>query len=349
MSLKYHFMQRCFDLARLGAGHASPNPMVGAVLVHDNKIIGEGFYAKDGGPHAEVMAVGSVAAANRHLIKESTLYVSLEPCNIYGRTPPCTNLILEENIPHVIVAARDLTPGVDGTGLERLRQHGVIVKEAILSQRGKILSEYRNVFVSKNRPYVLLKYAQTANGFLAPTDGTTHWLTNSFSKRLTHKWRTETDAILVGAGTARADNPALTARLYPGRSPRRVVIDRQGSLPASLKLFDGSAPTLVFSQPRPALVPQPNTTLFEHDFSQNDWLPKMLTQLAQQKIAHLTVEGGAWLLQQLAEQGLWDEARVFTTKANWKTGLTAPSLGKEASQEIMLQQDSLTVHYNFDF
>ena len=233
--------------------------------------------------------------------------------------------------------------------MERLRQHGVIVEEAVLSQRGKILSEYRNVFVSKSRPYILLKYAQTANGFLAPADGSTQWLTNKFSKRLTHKWRTETDAILVGAGTARADDPALTARLYPGRTPRRVVIDRLSTLPTSLKLFDGSAPTLVFSQPRPALVPPPNATLFEHDFTQNDWLPKMLAQLAQQKIAHLTVEGGAWLLQQFVEQDLWDEARVFTTTANWKIGLNAPALGKVASREMMLQKDRLTVHYNFDF
>lgn len=349
MSLQRHFMQRCFDLARLGAGYASPNPMVGAVLVYNDKIIGEGFFAKDGGPHAEVMAVRSVKDADRHLIKESTLYVSLEPCNIYGRTPPCTNLILAEKIPHVIVAARDLTPGVNGAGLERLRQHGVIVEEAVMSERGKMLSEYRNVFVSKNRPYLLLKYAQTANGYLAPTDGSTHWLTNGFSKRLTHKWRTETDAILVGAGTARADDPALTVRLYPGRSPRRVVIDRLGSLPSSSKIFDGSAPTLVFSQASPALVPPTNATLFEHDFTHNDWLPKMLTQLAQQKIAHLTIEGGAWLLQQFVEQDLWDEARVFTTTANWKTGMMAPSLGKVASQEMILQQDRLTVHYNFDF
>jgi diaminohydroxyphosphoribosylaminopyrimidine deaminase/5-amino-6-(5-phosphoribosylamino)uracil reductase len=223
----------------------------------------------------------------------------------------------------------------------------VIVQEAVLSQRGKILSEYRNVFVSKDRPYILLKYAQTANGFLAPADGSLHWLTNGFSKRLTHKWRTETDAILVGAGTVRADNPALTARLYPGRSPRRIVIDRLGTLTASLNIFDGSAPTLVFRQPGSALAPPPNATLFEHDFTQNDWLPKMLAQLAHQKIAHLTVEGGAWLLQQFVEQDLWDEARVFTTIANWKNGLAAPSLGKVASQEFMLQQDRLTVHYNF--
>ncbi|WP_367389703.1 bifunctional diaminohydroxyphosphoribosylaminopyrimidine deaminase/5-amino-6-(5-phosphoribosylamino)uracil reductase RibD [Lewinella sp. LCG006] len=347
MSQQVQFMQRCFDLARLGAGHASPNPMVGAVLVHENRIIGEGFFAKDGGPHAEVMAVRSVKDVDRHLIKASSLYVSLEPCNIYGRTPPCTNLILEEKIPHVIVAARDLTPGVNGAGLARLRQHGVKVEEAVLSQRGKILSEYRNVFVSKDRPYLLLKYAQTSNGFLAPLDGSTHWLSNGFSKRLTHKWRTETDAIMVGAGTARADDPALTPRFYPGRSPRRVVIDRKGTLPSTLQLFDGSTPTLLFRQSGITTANQANARLIAHDFTQPDWLPKMLAQLAEQKIAHLTVEGGAWLLQQFVAQDLWDEARVFTTKANWKVGLAAPALGKIASQEFILQQDRLTIHYNF--
>lgn len=345
MSLKSRLMQRCFDLARLGAGYASPNPMVGAVLACGEKIIGEGYFAKDGGPHAEVMAVRSVKPADRKLIKQSTLYVSLEPCNIYGRTPPCTNLILEEGIPHVIVAARDLTPGVNGSGLKRLQEHGVIVEEAVLSAQGKILSEYRNVFVSKNRPYILLKYAQTANNLLAPKDGSTQWLTNGYSKRLVHKWRTETDAILIGAGTARGDNPALTSRLYPGKSPRRVVIDRKGSLPPSLKLFDGTTPTLVFCQSKSSTAS--NITFFQHDFTRADWLHKLLTQLSDQKIAHLTVEGGAWLLQEFVAQNLWDEARVFTTSANWSDGLPAPRLGKIAAKKFLLQQDQLTVHYNF--
>lgn len=340
-------MQRCFDLARLGAGYASPNPMVGAVVVHQNRIIGEGYFARDGGPHAEVMAISSVRPEQQHLLKESTLYVSLEPCNIYGRTPPCTNLILEKGIPHVVVAARDLTPGVAGSGLERLRQNGVLVEEEVLSKQGKILSKYRNVYVSKDRPYIMLKYAQTANGFLAPTDASTHWLTNSFSKRLVHKWRTQTDAVLVGAGTARADNPALTARLYPGPQPRRVLIDRNASLPAGAQLLDGQVPTLIFSTKDQTATK--NVEYIPHSFTTDDWLPRLLQKLAAAKIAHLTVEGGAWLLEQFVQQGLWEEARVFTTAATWKTGLRAPALARPAMQRYMLLQDQLTIHYNFDF
>lgn len=340
-------MQRCFDLARLGAGYASPNPMVGAVVAHDERIIGEGYFARDGGPHAEVMAINSVKPEHQHLLTESTLYVSLEPCNIYGRTPPCTNLIIEKGIPHVVVAANDLTPGVAGSGLERLRQHGVKVEEAVLSRQGKILCHYRNVYVTQGRPYVLLKYAQTANGFLAPMDASTHWLTNKYSKRLVHKWRTQTDAVLIGPGTARADNPALTARLYPGPQPKRILIDRKASLPKDAKLLDGQVPTLIFSTKSQAAVP--NLAYIQHDFTSPEWLPALLEKLAAAKIAHLTVEGGAWLLEQFVQQNLWEEARVFTTKAAWKTGLRAPALAKAATQRFQLQQDQLTVHYNFEF
>lgn len=338
-------MQRCFDLARLGAGFASPNPMVGAVIAHNDTIIGEGFFARDGGPHAEVMAVRSVREEHRSLLKHSTLYVSLEPCNIHGRTPPCTDLILETGIPHVVVAARDLTPGVNGSGLARLRKQGVLVEEAVLSENGKILSQYRNTYVSQHRPYILLKYAQTANGFMAPVGSSQHWLTNPYSKRLVHKWRTETDAILIGNRTARIDNPALTARLYPGPQPRRIVLDRHANLPLNMKLFDGQTETIAFSQtPRETAN---NATYMTHDFTNAEWLPELLKKIADKKIAHLTVEGGAWLLQTIVQQNLWDEARVFTTTHYWKDGLPAPTLTKQPAKVFSLQNDRLTVHYNF--
>lgn len=343
MSLKSSIMRRCFDLARLGAGWASPNPIVGAVLVHEGRIIGEGYYAKDGGHHAEVMAVASVRPHDAHLIRHSTLYVSLEPCNIYGRTPPCTNLILEKEIPHVVVASRDLTPGVNGSGLERLRKAGVKVEEAYLPEIGERLSKYRNVFVSQQRPYVLLKYAQTENGFLAPEPARQYWLTNDYSKRLVHKWRTGTDAIMVGSGTARVDNPALTSRHFPGRQAMRVVIDRNGSLPRDLQLFDGKHPTWVVTE-RP-VERRPNVTPIKADFSSEEWLGQVLQQLAELRIAHLTVEGGAWLLSTFVKQGLWDEARVFTTSHNWNDGKPAPLLGVAATQRFELDTDHLNLYY----
>ena len=337
-------MQRCFDLAQLGAGAASPNPSVGAVIVHKNRIIGEGYFQQDGGPHAEVMAINSVKESDRLLLANSSIYISLEPCNIYGRTPPCTDLILKTGIPHVVVASRDLTKGVDGSGLQRLRENGVLVEEGCLQEEGQKRSAYRNIYVSQKRPYVILKYAQTSNGFLAPDPARKYWLTNSYSKRLVHKWRSTTDAILIGSGTAQPDDPALTTRLFPGKQPLRIVIDRNGNLPVSLQLFDGSAPTLVYSQHPQA--PQKNIRFKFHDFSMLNWLPQLLSKIAKEKIARLTVEGGAWLLQQFVQQSIWDEARVFTTQYNWEKGLAAPTIGLPPQQVYQLLKDELAVYYS---
>jgi len=337
-------MRRCFDLARLGNGKVSPNPMVGAVLVHQDRIIGEGHHAYYGGPHAEVMTLQSVRDEDRHLIPQSRLYVSLEPCNIFGNTPPCTNLILKEKIPHIIIANSDLTPGVQGSGLDRLRAAGVKVEEGILKSSGEFISTIRNVFIDKKRPYIVLKYAQTQNGFLAPKDGSTFWLTNQFCKTLVHKWRTETDAILVGSGTAKADNPALTNRLYPGKQPIRMVIDRHGKLDENLTLFDGQHPTWVFTQASKKDLS--NVRYFQHDFSDNNWLLSLLEKIAAEKVAHLTVEGGAWLLQEFVEKNLWDEARVFQSSHQWTEGLSAPKLhSKYLVQKANLLKDQLFIYY----
>lgn len=337
------YLRRCFDLARLGAGKVSPNPMVGAVLVYQDRVIGEGYHAQYGGAHAEVMTIASVKEKNRHLISKSRLYVSLEPCNIYGNTPPCTNLILQEKIPHVIIANSDETPGVQGSGLDRLRATGVKVEEGILQKEGLFISRLRNVFVERKRPYVVLKYAQTSDGFLAPKDRSSFWLTNSFCKTLVHKWRTETDAILVGSGTARSDDPALTNRLYSGKQPLRIVLDRNATLPTNLKLFDGHFPTLVFSEN--LRIDKKNLNFIKHDFSNNEWLVELLQKLAEQKTAHLTVEGGAWLLEQFVKQGLWDEARVFTSNHEWGEGIAAPKLGLSANNKFELLGDVLAIYY----
>lgn len=337
------YMQRCFDLARLAQGQVSPNPMVGAVLVHEDRIIGEGYHARYGGDHAEVMCVKSVKAKDQHLISKSRLYVSLEPCNIYGNTPPCTNLILDQKIPHLIVASGDQTPGVQGSGLQRLRDAGVKVEVGVGREQGTYLSRIRNTFVEKNRPYIVLKYAQTRNGFLAPKEQEQYWLTNQFSKTLVHKWRTETDAILVGSGTAMVDNPALTNRLYPGKQPMRIVLDRKAKIPHSHHLFDQQHASMVFTQKAMC-----NDGLVEYeqlDFNASNWLTQLLRKLAERKIAHLTVEGGAWLLEQFVANQLWDEARVFTTQHEWADGLKAPLLGIAPTQEYKLAEDELRVYY----
>ena len=345
MSLKSRFVQRCFDLARLGIGRVSPNPAVGAVLVHDGRIIGEGYHPYYGGPHAEVMAVDSVRPADRALLPQSTLYVSLEPCNFHGKTPACTQLILREKIPHVVVAQRDFTPGVDGAGLELLRRSGVRVEEGILKDEGFRLSLPRNVLVSEERPYVLLKYAQTRDGYLAPLTKRQFWITNRFSKLLVHKWRTETDAILIGAQTARSDNPALTSRLYPGKSPVRLLISRNNDLPAGSKLLDREQPSWIFCQTAPAHSPK-NVRYIAIDFKADNWLQQILSFLKQENIGHLTVEGGAWLLQQFIAAGYWDEARVFTGNISLSEGLEAPTLSTPVFQRLNLGDDQLELSYN---
>lgn len=224
------FLRRCFDLAKLGAGNVSPNPMVGAVLVHQGRIIGEGFHSHYGGPHAEVEAVRSVSPSDQSLIRESTLYVSLEPCCVHGRTPPCTNLILDMGIPRVVISNLDESPGVNGKGIRLLEEAGVEVHTHVLEDEGLPYSRIRNTFVRNRRPYIVLKYARSADGFLG-RENESVWLTNGISKRLVHKWRSEVDAILVGTQTLRVDDPGLTNRLYFGKSPIRLVLDREASLP----------------------------------------------------------------------------------------------------------------------
>ncbi len=335
-------MQRCFDLARLGAGRVSPNPMVGAVLVHDGRIIGEGWHQKYGEAHAEVNAVRSVAEADRHLISKSTLYVSLEPCCIFGRTPPCTDLIIQHKIPKVIISCLDQTPEVAGTGVRILREHGVEVVTGILETAGKALSRFRNNFVTKQRPYIILKYAQSPDGYMGKVDEQV-WISSAFAKRLVHKWRSEVDAILIGTNTARTDDPQLTNRFYFGKSPIRVILDRKSALPNHLKIFDPSVETLIFSE-RQTPNTQSQTSKSEYvqiDYQQN-FLPEMLANLHQRKITTLLVEGGSQLLQSFIDAQLWDEALVFTGSTALGEGVPAPRLlGAQLKAQYTLSTDQL--------
>lgn len=305
------YIQRCFDLARLGAGQVSPNPMVGAVLVYENRIIGEGWHQRYGEAHAEVNAVASVKPQDRHLLTKATLYVSLEPCCIFGRTPPCTDLIIKNQIPKVVISCLDQTPGVAGTGVKILQAQGIEVITGVLEKTGQELSRFRNHFVTQNRPYIFLKYAQSLDGFIGRPDEQV-WISNIFAKRLVHKWRSEVDAILVGTNTARIDNPQLTNRLYLGKSPLRIIFDRKLALSHQLNIFDAAAKTLIFTeQDTPDLQRQtPNVTYQKIDFRQ-DFLPNLLTNLHQRNITTLFVEGGAKVLQSFINEQLWDEALVF--------------------------------------
>lgn len=316
-------MRRALELADLAEGTTSPNPRVGAVLVHGNRIIGEGFHQRYGESHAEVNAIRSVKPQDRHLIPQSVLYVTLEPCCIHGRTPPCTDLILQERIPRVVVSAIDRTPSVNYRGLDILKQAGVSVSSGVLEDEGSWMAAQRNVFVTQSRPYIVLKYALSRDGFM----GSPHQrvlLSHVLSQRLVHRLRVKMDAIMVGTGTVLADNPLLNNRLYHGRSPLRVVLDRKGRLPVSLRMMDDPSPIWIFRQKDliPKKVP-PHVRYIAAD-TVNWTLEKTLTELSKASITGLLVEGGRELLRSFIDSGLWDEALIVSCPTLLKEGVHGP-------------------------
>jgi len=345
MLSREYYMQRCFDLAVKGIGRVSPNPVVGAVLVHEGRIIGEGYHGVYGGPHAEVNAINSVAPHDRALLSESTLYVSLEPCCFHGKTPPCTNLIIQSGIREVVLSVLDDTPEVAGRGVRQLRKAGVEVSTGLLAGQGRRLSSYRSVYVQQQRPYIILKYARSRNGKFAPLEPTQQWITNQFSNRLVHKWRSEVDAILVGTRTALIDNPRLTNRLYYGGHPLRVILDRQLTLPDTLALFDGEAPTLLITGRTPS-HPATGVEYLSIDFDDGG-LSSLLRALYQRRVGILLVEGGRQLLESFLKAGLWDEARVLTAETIIPIGIPAPQIDARPDRSMPVGGgDQLDVFYH---
>ncbi|MFO7617626.1 MAG: bifunctional diaminohydroxyphosphoribosylaminopyrimidine deaminase/5-amino-6-(5-phosphoribosylamino)uracil reductase RibD [Bacteroidales bacterium] len=339
------YMSRCIELASNGLGSTAPNPMVGAVVVHAGMIIGEGWHRACGGPHAEVHAVERVR--DRTLLKDSTLYVSLEPCNHQGRTPPCTDLILQSGIPRVVIGQADPNPIVAGGGSRRLTDSGVEVITGVLEKECRFLNRRFNTFHLKKRPYIILKWAQTSDGFVDaerdPASGIKPaWITDEACRRLVHKWRTEEQAILAGSRTILLDNPQLNVRAWSGRNPIRITIDRTGKLfrdggqrtadsgikdlnspEASLNILDQSVPTLIFTERDHRS--EPNLEFIQVNPGQEVW-PQVLKELYQREIQSVIVEGGPTLLRTLIDQGLWDEARVFIGPGWFGQGIRAPQL-----------------------
>jgi len=324
MSIPQIFMQRCLELALLGIGDVAPNPMVGCVIVHEGIIIGEGFHQKYGGPHAEVNAIRSVS--NAELLAQSTLYVSLEPCAHFGKTPPCSDLIIENRIPNVVIGTIDPFAKVAGKGIERMQNSGITVEVGVLEKECRNLNRRFFTFHEKKRPYILLKWAQTLDGFI-DTDRTeiqhTTWITNALSKRLVHKQRSEESAILIGTNTAEYDNPALTVREWTGNQPIRLVIDRTGRLNPDLHLFDDKAPTWIFTSLRKQETG--NRKYITLDFNQ-DILPQILSELYDRNILSVVVEGGSILLNSFLQDNLWDEAFVYTGNQFFGKGVSAPEI-----------------------
>lgn len=339
------FMQRCIQLARLGGGNVAPNPMVGAVLVYEGRIIGEGYHMQYGQAHAEVNCLNSVVQDDRHLIERSVLYVSLEPCAHFGKTPPCADLIIEQRIPKVVIGSGDPFKEVSGKGIQKLKAAGVEVVPDVLKNECTALNKRFFTFHRQHRPYIVLKWAQTADGKIGSGTAQRLMISNEYTNRLVHKWRSEEAAIVVGTNTALKDDPSLNVRAWKGKDPVRMIIDMDLRLPVSLKVFDGNQKTIVF-----------NTR--KHDESKNlvyyqvshdaDLVHQVLNACYQMKIQSVLVEGGARLLQSFIDDGSWDEARVITnTVLPAGEGLPAPLLaGATECRKENILTDSIAYFVN---
>lgn len=338
------WMARALSLA-IRSRETSPNPMVGAVIVGaDDAVIGEGWHVRAGEPHAEVCAITAVETEG--LLRGATLYVTLEPCHHEGRTPPCTARIIESGISRVVVCCGDPNPVVSGRGIAALREAGITVDVGIEETQGRFLNRRFVTFHEKKRPYIVLKWAQTADNFMAHPDGSSRWISGEAARQLVHQWRIEEDAILVGTNTAIIDDPALTARLIAGRNPLRVILDSTGRVPLTHQLFDGSAPTLVIGARRPELPPELFVDLPPH----HDPLRTALAALHERSVLSVIIEGGSQLLTSCLTEGLWDEARIFISRQTFTNGIPAPQLpfGSPAREEFF-GDDTLKVWYHPSF
>ncbi|MBX3256128.1 MAG: bifunctional diaminohydroxyphosphoribosylaminopyrimidine deaminase/5-amino-6-(5-phosphoribosylamino)uracil reductase RibD [Chitinophagaceae bacterium] len=348
-------MRRCMELAKAGMGEVAPNPMVGAVLVHEGRIIGEGYHRQYGKAHAEVNCIESVKEEDVALIPESTLYVSLEPCAHFGKTPPCTDLIIRHRIPHVVIGCTDPFSQVNGKGIEKLQQANIQVTAGVLEKECRDLNRRFFTFHEQHRPYIILKWAQSSNGKIAGISNKRIWISNAYTNRLVHRWRSEETAILVGTRTAMADDPALTTRLWPGKNPVRLVIDLHLKLPGFLHLFDNAAPTIVFNLHQHTIEDfagksfiENKETVYYQVTGGVSMVQQVLHALYGLNVQSVLVEGGARLLQHFIDEGMWDEARVITNNSLLiPEGLGAPVLpAGDAARVETLFADSIRYYYN---
>ncbi|MGM7550963.1 bifunctional diaminohydroxyphosphoribosylaminopyrimidine deaminase/5-amino-6-(5-phosphoribosylamino)uracil reductase RibD [Myroides odoratimimus] len=321
------YISRCIQLALQGTYAAMPNPSVGAVVVHNNRIIGEGFTSPYGGPHAEPNAIASVQ--NQELLKESTLYVSLEPCSHFGKTPPCCDLVIEKKIPKVVIGTVDPFAKVCGRGIQKMRDAGIEVTVGVLEKECQDSNKRFFTFHNQKRPYIILKWAESIDHFIAPIQRATNrpfWISNTYSKQLVHQWRSEEMAFLVGTQTVLSDNPSLTTRDWYGKSPIRVFIDRVGKIDNSFSIKDNSVKTICITANQDLI--STDTLIYEHaDFNQ-PLVPQILDILYRHQIMSVVVEGGTHTLQHFIDAELWDEARVFIGNTPITEGIPAPHFSR---------------------
>lgn len=352
MSIHEKYMQRCIQIAKNGLGTTYPNPLVGSVIVYEGKIIGEGWHQKSGNPHAEVNAIQSVK--NKELLSKSTIYINLEPCSHHGKTPPCADLIIRKQIKNVVIGIIDYNSKVHGKGVERLKYHGCNVIVGVLESECQYLNRRFFTFHQKKRPYIILKWAETKDGFIFPEENDKKlnkpiWISNSISLQLVHKWRTEEQSILVGTNTIVNDNPKLNARNYNGNSPIRVAIDRNLRTPKSHNFFDGTVETVIFTE-KELINEGSKFSAYKIDFSKNV-TNQILNVLYKRGIQSIIIEGGAYTLNSFIEFDLWDEARVFTSDNNFYKGIRAPnnkgeSINKycKTLEKRQIQNNILTIY-----
>lgn len=337
-------MKRCLELASKGWGKVSPNPMVGSVIVHAGKIIGEGYHQGFGKSHAEVEAIASVQDPS--ILKESTLYVNLEPCNHHGKTPPCTDLILKHQIKEVVIANEDPNPLVAGKGIGRLKENGIKVTTGVMSNEGHFLNRRFFKFHSEKRPYIILKWAQTKDGFMDKVRGDSnpmiHKISSEESHQLSHQWRTEESAILVGKRTVLNDNPQLTARLVEGNQPVRIVIDAQLEIPETFHVYNQDSKTILLNQ----LKEEKKGNIHLHRMNSSPFsIGEIMDFLYSENIQSVIIEGGKDTLQNFLDAGVWDEARIFTSVEEWKAGLKAPEMNLAPVETTSVGQDILNIYF----
>lgn len=347
MNIHEKYIKRCIELAKKGMGSTSPNPMVGCVIVYDDKIIGEGWHRKAGEAHAEVNAINAVT--DKELLKKSTLYVSLEPCNHIGKTPPCSDLIVHHKIPKVVVGSIDPHDIVAGKGIKKLKNNNCNVTVGVLEDECVELNKRFFTYHTKKRPYIILKWAQSTDGFidfnrevLDKKNAKPNWITNKFSRQMVHKWRTEEQAILVGTNTVLKDNPSLTARDWFGEDPVRIVLDRVLKIPTDYSIFDQKVKTIILTEKDKLLSSK--QLIYEYiDFSKNI-AQQICNVLYRHKIQSIIIEGGAKTLQTFIDARLWDEVRVFIGKISLKKGIKAPYFNANEISSQSIQSDILKIY-----
>ena len=332
------YIQRTFYLAKKGIGKVAPNPLVGCVIVKNNKIIGEGYHKEYGDKHAEINAINNVS--NKKEIEGSSVYINLEPCNHFGKTPPCSDALVKLKPKEVIISNKDPNPLTNGKSIKKLIDNNISVRSNILKEEGKELNKrfFKNQI--KKLPFIILKWAQTSDGFIAKSDGSSKWISNDISRTLVHKWRSEELGILVGAKTVNSDNPKLNVRSWDGKDPIRVIIDPNNRCSNKNDILSDTLPTLIYNKKRESKVQNKQfVRLLEFD------LVNILKDILSRGISSIMVEGGSFTLQSFIENNLWDEARVFVSDGKFKNGIKAPKIKLSNPQKIGSDQLYLMKNY----